>query len=140
MFAAQNMQKKLVSKPKSRSKSFILSLKKNTAKARFITKKIFLRKIYNKIKKIKILSEVIKMNNAIADQIKEMLVENLRIPENILTYDSELFGDEIGLDSIDSIEIVAGIDTLFSIDMTGADREHFQSIRALTEYVESKQG
>ena len=37
------------------------------------------------------------MNNAIADQIKEMLVENLRIPENILTYDSELFGDEIGL-------------------------------------------
>jgi acyl carrier protein len=24
--------------------------------------------------------------------------------------------------------------------MTGADREHFQSIRALTEYVESKQG
>lgn len=69
-----------------------------------------------------------------------MLVENLRIPENILTYDSELFGDEIGLDSIDSIEIVAGIDTLFSIDMTGADREHFQSIRALTEYVESKQG
>ncbi len=80
------------------------------------------------------------MNNAIADQIKEMLVENLRIPENILTYDSELFGDEIGLDSIDSIEIVAGIDTLFGIDMTRADREHFQSIRALTEYVESKQG
>lgn len=80
------------------------------------------------------------MNNAIADQIKEMLVENLRIPENILTYDSELFGDEIGLDSIDSIEIVAGIDTLFGIDMTEADREHFQSIRALTEYVESKQG
>lgn len=80
------------------------------------------------------------MNNAIADQIKEMLVENLRIPENILTYDSELFGDEIGLDSIDSIEIVAGIDTLFGIDMTCADREHFQSIRALTEYVESKQG
>ena len=80
------------------------------------------------------------MNNAIADQIKEMLVENIRIPENILTYDSELFGDEIGLDSIDSIEIGAGIDTLFCIDMTGADREHFQSIRALTEYVESKQG
>ena len=80
------------------------------------------------------------MNNAIADQIKEMLVENLRIPENILTYDSELFGDEIGLDSIESIEIVAGISTLFGIDMTGAAREHFQSIRALTEYVESKQG
>ena len=31
---------------------------------------------------------IVEMNNAIADQIKEMLVENLRIPENILTYDS----------------------------------------------------
>ena len=66
------------------------------------------------------------MNNAIADQIKEMLVENLRIPENILTYDSELFGDEIGLDSIDSIEIVAGIDRICGLDMTGEDRENCQ--------------
>ena len=49
------------------------------------------------------------MNNAIADQIKEMLVENLRIPENILTYDSELFGDEIGLDSIDRLMLTCMI-------------------------------
>ena len=79
------------------------------------------------------------MNNAIADQIKEMLVENLRIPENILTYDSELFGDEIGLDSIDSIEIVAGIDTLFANDKKAAARAHYQSLRAHTAKEESKQ-
>ena len=76
----------------------------------------------------------------IREKIKELLIDSLGIEAEVLTDDVPLFGDGIGLDSIDSIEIVAGIDTLFGIDMTGADREHFQSIRALTEYVESKQG
>ncbi len=32
----------------------------------------------------------------IAEKIKAMLVENLRIPEDALENDSELFGDDIG--------------------------------------------
>lgn len=76
------------------------------------------------------------MNKEIAEKIKTMLVESLRIPEDELAYDSELFGEDIGLDSIDSIEIIAGIDELFGIDMTGAPREDFQTIETLTKYVE----
>ena len=78
-----------------------------------------------------------KMNNAeICEKIKGMLVENLRIPADELENDSELFGDDIGLDSIDSIEIIAGIDNLFGVQMTGAAKEHFQSINTLAKYVE----
>ncbi len=77
------------------------------------------------------------MNNAeICEKIKGMLVENLRIPADELEYDSELFGDDIGLDSIDSIEIIAGIDNLFGVQMTGAAKEHFQSINTLAKFVE----
>ncbi len=76
------------------------------------------------------------MNTEIAEKIKAMLVENLRIPADELEYDSELFGDDIGLDSIDSIEIIAGIDTLFGVQMTGAARENFQTIETLTKFVE----
>lgn len=77
------------------------------------------------------------MNNAeICGKIKGMLVENLRIPADELENDSELFGDDIGLDSIDSIEIIAGIDNLFGVQMTGAAKEHFQSINTLAKYVE----
>lgn len=76
------------------------------------------------------------MNMEIAEKIKTMLVENLRIPADELEYDSELFGDDIGLDSIDSIEIIAGIDSLFGVQMTGAARENFQTIETLTKYVE----
>ena len=76
------------------------------------------------------------MNTEIAEKIKNMLVENLRIPADELEYTSELFGDDIGLDSIDSIEIIAGIDNLFGVQMTGAARENFQTIETLTKYVE----
>ena len=80
------------------------------------------------------------MNIEIAQKIKTMLVESLRIPEDQLEFDSELFGEDIGLDSIDSIEIIAGIDELFGIDMTGAPRENFQTIESLTAFVEANKG
>lgn len=72
----------------------------------------------------------------IAEKIKNMVSENLRIPENMLDDDAELFGGDIGLDSVDSLEIISGIDDLFGVDMTGVDREHFQTINALASYVE----
>ena len=80
------------------------------------------------------------MNTEIAEKIKNLLVENLRIPADELEYTSELFGDDIGLDSIDSIEIIAGIDNLFGVQMTGAARENFQTIETLTKYVEEHMG
>lgn len=80
------------------------------------------------------------MNTEIAEKIKAMLVENLRIPADELEYTSELFGDDIGLDSIDSIEIIAGIDNLFGVQMTGAARENFQTIETLTKFVEEHMG
>lgn len=80
------------------------------------------------------------MNTEIAEKIKNMLVENLRIPADELEYTSELFGDDIGLDSIDSIEIIAGIDNMFGVQMTGAARENFQTIETLTKYVEEHMG
>ena len=79
------------------------------------------------------------MNNEIAEQIKGMLVERLGIPADELEYDSELFGEDIGLDSIDSIEIIVGIENLFGVDISGAGatREDFRSIETLTAFVEA---
>lgn len=71
----------------------------------------------------------------IADKIKKILVENLRLPEEDITDDAKLFGDDIGLDSVDSLEIIAGIDQEFGVSMMGVDREHFQTIETLSKYV-----
>ena len=71
----------------------------------------------------------------IADKIKNILVENLRLPAEDLTDDAKLFGDDIGLDSVDSLEIIAGIDQEFGVSMMGVDREHFQTIETLSASV-----
>lgn len=71
----------------------------------------------------------------VAAKIREMLIENLRIPAEILEDDSELFGGDIGLDSVDSLEIIAGIDDLYGVNMTGVDKTNFRDINALTNYV-----
>ena len=71
----------------------------------------------------------------IAEKIKGILVDNLGIPAEELEYDTELFGDGIGLDSIDSLEIIAGIDAEFGVQMTGVAKENFFNIVALSKYV-----
>ena len=71
----------------------------------------------------------------IADKIVEILVDNLNLPKDILSDDAKLFGDDIGLDSVDSLEIIAGIDQEFGVSMMGVGREHFQTITALSSYV-----
>ena len=72
----------------------------------------------------------------IADKIKDILVNSLNLPADLLSDDAKLFGDgDIGLDSVDSLEIIAGIDQEFGVSMMGVDREHFQTITALSSYV-----
>lgn len=72
----------------------------------------------------------------IADKIKNILMENLNLPEDLLSDDAKLFGDgDIGLDSVDSLEIIAGIDEEFGVSMMGMDREHFQTIETLSKFV-----
>ena len=57
---------------------------------------------------------------AVADRIADNLSENLRLPRENITYDIPLFGDGIGLDSVDSLEIIAGMDLLFGVSLIGA--------------------
>ena len=72
----------------------------------------------------------------VAAKIKSMLSENLRIPEADLEFDTPLFGDDgIGLDSVDSLEIIACIDSEYGVVMTGVAKEHFFNIESLTKYV-----
>ncbi len=71
----------------------------------------------------------------IAARIKEMLSENLRIPAEELDYEIPLFGDGIGLDSVDSLEIIACIDSEYGVAMTGVAKENFYNITSLTKYV-----
>lgn len=73
--------------------------------------------------------------NEVKAKIKEMLCERLGIDAEALEYDTALFNDGIGLDSIDSLEIISAIDEEYGVSMTGVGKEHFQNINALAAYV-----
>ena len=71
------------------------------------------------------------------NEIMPNLCENLGIDADVLEFDTQLFGDgEIGLDSIDSLEIIAYVDDEFGVQMTGVGKEHFYSIETIAKYIE----
>ncbi len=73
--------------------------------------------------------------NDVKAKIKGMLCERLGIEPEALEYDTTLFGEGIGLDSIDSLEIISAIDEEYGVEMTGVGKEHFKNIDALAAYV-----
>lgn len=68
--------------------------------------------------------------------IKNFLCNDLGIDETVLNDDTPLFGEgEIGLDSIDSLEIISYIDGEYGVSMTGVGKEHFRDVNSLAAYV-----
>ena len=72
----------------------------------------------------------------VKQKLKDFICENLGVEPSVLNFDTPLFeGTSIGLDPIDSIEIISFIDDEFGLSMTGVAREHFRSIDTLAAYI-----
>ena len=72
----------------------------------------------------------------VKSKLKQFFISNLGVDGSILNYDTPLFGDsEVGLDSVDSLEIISFVDDEFSVSMTGVAKEHFVSIDTIADYI-----
>lgn len=77
---------------------------------------------------------------ALIEEIKQNLIEALNLeditPADIDT-DAPLFGEGLGLDSIDALEIILILERNYGIKIenTTATRPVFKSVRSLAEYV-----
>ena len=73
------------------------------------------------------------------DQICGLIVEQLRLPMSADAIDREapLFGEGLGLDSIDALELAVGIEKTFGlrIDNDDAGRSALYSVRTLADFV-----
>jgi acyl carrier protein len=74
-------------------------------------------------------------------EIKGLIIEALALedmtPDDIAA-DEPLFGDGLGLDSIDALEIAIAIEERYGVvggDDPDANREHFASVRSLASFV-----
>lgn len=74
-------------------------------------------------------------------EIKQLLIESLNLEDMTaedIDPDAPLFGEGLGLDSIDALEIAVALQKRYGVVMesSSADtRKHFKSVRALAEFV-----
>ena len=68
-------------------------------------------------------------------KLKDFFVSNLGCDAEVLQADTALFGDEIGLDSVDSLEIISFVGDEFGVSMTGVGKEPFYSIDTIAEFI-----
>jgi acyl carrier protein len=79
------------------------------------------------------------------EKIKQLIITRLKLidmtPEMIET-DAPLFGEGLGLDSIDALELVLGLEKDFGVIIPDAEvgRKVFQSVRRMAQYVLDEQG
>ena len=76
-------------------------------------------------------------------KLKEQLIEHLNLEEfsvKDIADDLPLFGDGLGLDSIDALEIIVMLDNKFNIKISEPEEgaKIFQSVNTIAEFIENK--
>ena len=79
------------------------------------------------------------------EEIKKKLIQQLNLEElNVsdIKDDTPLFGEGIGLDSIDVLEIIVMLDNHYNIKISKPEdgEKIFQTVNSLAEYIESHNG
>lgn len=78
------------------------------------------------------------------NQIKQLIIDALNLEDltiEDIDSDAPLFGDGLGLDSIDALELGLAIKKQFNIVIDADDsntREHFASVSNLAKYISSQ--
>ena len=82
-------------------------------------------------------------SNATRSRVKRLIVESLHleglVPESIRD-DSPLFGEGLGLDSVDALELVVALEKEFDIRIQSHEvgKDAFGSVSTLTEFIEGR--
>lgn len=77
----------------------------------------------------------------ITGRLKKILIERLMLqyePDEI-SEDTTLFGLGLGLDSVDALEIVVGVEQEFGVSITDKDMQAFRSINTIVDFIIAKQ-
>ncbi|NLB85082.1 MAG: acyl carrier protein [Acholeplasmataceae bacterium] len=72
----------------------------------------------------------------IYNDIKEMIVKELSIPEDKITENARLTED-LGVDSIDAVELIMNIEDKYGIQVSDEIAQNFKTFGDLVKYVET---
>ena len=73
---------------------------------------------------------------AVADKVKSIIVEQLGVDEEEVTPDAS-FVDDLGADSLDTVELVMAFEEEFGIEIPDEDAEKITRVKEAVEYIDS---
>lgn len=73
---------------------------------------------------------------ALEDQVKEIIVEQLGVDEADVKMESH-FVDDLGADSLDTVELVMKLEEDFDIEIPDEDAEKIQTVRDAIDYIKA---
>jgi acyl carrier protein len=80
---------------------------------------------------------------AISDRIKRLIVDSLHLEgmkPDMIQDEEPLFGEGLGLDSVDALELVVALEKEFGIKIKSQElgREVFSSVSTLSHFIEAR--
>jgi len=72
---------------------------------------------------------------AVADQVKKIIVEQLGVDEDEVTPDAS-FVDDLGADSLDTVELVMAFEEEFGIEIPDEDADKITRVKEAVSYIE----
>ena len=72
----------------------------------------------------------------IAERVKKIVVEHLGVEESKVTPEAS-FIDDLGADSLDTVELVMALEEEFGIEIPDEDAEKITRVKEAVEYIES---
>ena len=73
------------------------------------------------------------------DKIKEIVIDKLGVEEAKVTKDSK-FIDDLGADSLDTVELIMQFEEEFGIEIPDDDAENLLSVKQAVDYITEKLG
>ena len=77
-------------------------------------------------------------NKEIYETVKEILIQSLGIDEKKIQLKSNIV-DDLGADSLDSVEVIIDIEERFNIAIPDEDATSIKTVQDLVDYIEKKE-
>ena len=78
------------------------------------------------------------MNQQIFEEVQKIVVEQLEVEADKVTKDAN-FANDLGADSLDTVELVMALEDKFEIEIHDEAAENIATVEAAVKYIEEKQ-
>lgn len=75
------------------------------------------------------------MAEDLESQVKEIIADQLQVDKEELTADAS-FKEDLGADSLDTVEVIMAFEGEFDIDIQGEDEEEITTVGGAIDYLE----